>query len=63
MLASSSLRNSRALTFSAPRRLRTADIRKLPRLTPGIAVGYWKARKIPWRARSSVGQSWMFAPL
>src|SRR3989338_8612051 len=38
---------------SAPRTPRSAARRKLVIVTPGIAVGYWKARKTPRFARSS----------
>ena len=36
--------------------------RKLATFTPGIAVGYWKARKRPACARSSGSNSRMFSP-
>ena len=31
--------------------------------TPGISSGYWKARKMPALARTSVGQAVMSSPL
>ena len=36
--------------------------RKLVTVTPGIACGYWKARKSPFCARSSAPSSTMFSP-
>ncbi len=36
--------------------------RKLVTVTPGIACGYWKARKRPFCARSSAASSTTFSP-
>ena len=68
-------RNSRGVIFSAwpplaaassKRAFRvfvTAIRRKLAIETPGITVGYWKARKIPFWARMSGSHSRMSSPL
>ena len=50
------LRNSMASSSVSPRSLRrtlTADFRNTEVETPGISIGYWKARKMPARALSS----------
>ena len=61
-----SARNSfGGIGFSSPfalRRAWSAMRRKLATLTPGIAVGYWNARKSPFRPRSSASHSEMSSP-
>src|SRR5262245_15555116 len=56
MRSFTSARNSMASSSGSPRCLRTAFTAAFSRymlLTPGISTGYWKARKIPSRARTS----------
>ena len=55
-LSSTMPTNSMGSTSSSPRALRIslyAERRKYAFVTPGISIGYWKARKIPACARSS----------
>src|SRR5260370_824557 len=46
----------------SPTTFLTARRRKLTIVTPGIAVGYWKARKTPSLARWSGESSRIFCP-
>src|SRR5437016_2847885 len=58
-------RNSMASSSSSPRCSRTAltaALRNSALATPGISTGYWKAMKMPSRARSSGGISSRFRP-
>ena len=63
--ASVCLRKSLSLISLSPRASRwalTAIRRYLATVTPGIATGYWKARKRPLRARSSGSASVISSP-
>src|SRR5216117_94522 len=48
--------------FGSKRRALIAVRRKLATETPGMADGYWNARKTPARARASTGIARMFCP-
>ena len=59
-------KNSTALISFSPLDFFTAFIEVLKKLfvkTPGISIGYWKAKKIPFCALSSVFKSNIFFPL
>ena len=56
-------RNSAGFTFCAPLMESSAVFRNFAAVTPGIATGYWNARKRPSRARSSGGNARTFCPL
>ncbi len=62
MASAISARNSLA-GDSTPRLALVMERRKLVTVTPGMATGYWKARKMPLRAFSSVAISVMSSPL
>ena len=58
-------RNSGVVNSLWPRFLRTAFTavrRNVMVATPGISIGYWKARKTPLAARSSGSMSRMLSP-
>ena len=54
---------SSSIDRSMPLRALSAWRRKLSTETPAISWGYWKARKTPALARTSVGQEVMSSPL